>query len=548
MDCHTLITSLITAWLAATTAIAAPVWQLVEAESFPHTGGCVTATCGIDLHYPETNNSKFFPGEEFFARLEMNDIQPYTFPFRCLYSRNVPNLLMAGRNISVTHVALGSVRVQRTTAMMGAVVGRAAAICRKHDVNPRQVYERHLPELLQVLTEPATFSGSSGKRVHMDTAFPGANVVVKRIEGDRVLLQPDLRDTPQHWFYWYFGVRGAEGRTLNFNFDAQGMVLGARGPAVSMDQGKTWKWLGEEAGTGTSFRYSFPADAHEVRFSCAMPYVQSDLDRFLAAFRDHSHLRRETLCQTAQGREAEMLRVGCVGKEPKHRALITARHHACEMMVNYAIEGLVAAVLADDDTGRWLCENVELLIIPFMDKDGVEKGDQGKFRQPHDTETDWGHEPSLFPTVAALKQLAPQWSQGRLRFYLDMHCPLLKGGMYQEYVYFCGAADPSATVWPRVTRFSDLLQQSLRKDSLPFDPKDNLPFGTDWNRGAEANTPRAWMARRFPEAMSASLELPYANAQGTAVDQNRARALGRDLASALVGFMIEAPWNEAMQQ
>ncbi len=54
---------------------------------------------------------------------------------------------MAGRDISVTHVMLGTVRVQRTTAMMGEVVGMAASIAAKHDVTPRGVYEQYLDEL-----------------------------------------------------------------------------------------------------------------------------------------------------------------------------------------------------------------------------------------------------------------------------------------------------------------------------------------------------------------------------------------------------------------
>lgn len=54
---------------------------------------------------------------------------------------------MAGRNISCTHVALGTVRVMRTTGMMGEVVGMAAALCRKYQVGPRDIYRCHLPEL-----------------------------------------------------------------------------------------------------------------------------------------------------------------------------------------------------------------------------------------------------------------------------------------------------------------------------------------------------------------------------------------------------------------
>ena len=54
---------------------------------------------------------------------------------------------MAGRNISLTHVALGTVRVMRTTGMMGEVVGMAASIAKKNNTNPRGVYQNHLNEL-----------------------------------------------------------------------------------------------------------------------------------------------------------------------------------------------------------------------------------------------------------------------------------------------------------------------------------------------------------------------------------------------------------------
>ena len=60
---------------------------------------------------------------------------------------------MAGRNISVTHVALGTVRVMRTTGMMGEVVGMAASLCKKYRVVPRLVYQRYLPELRSLMQE-----------------------------------------------------------------------------------------------------------------------------------------------------------------------------------------------------------------------------------------------------------------------------------------------------------------------------------------------------------------------------------------------------------
>lgn len=66
---------------------------------------------------------------------------------------------MAGRNISVTHVALGTVRVMRTTGMMGEVVGMAAALCKKYNVTPRGVYHSHLNELKQLMKEGVNKKG-----------------------------------------------------------------------------------------------------------------------------------------------------------------------------------------------------------------------------------------------------------------------------------------------------------------------------------------------------------------------------------------------------
>ena len=105
----------------------------------------------FDLHFPDPENSRQFPGAEFRAATKSNPIPIYNVPYRCLYSRNVTNLFMAGRNISTTHVTLGSTRLMRTIAMMGEVVGMAASICKEHQVSPREVYQHYLPELIRLM-------------------------------------------------------------------------------------------------------------------------------------------------------------------------------------------------------------------------------------------------------------------------------------------------------------------------------------------------------------------------------------------------------------
>ncbi len=124
-----------------------------------HEDATASTTWSIDLHYPDPENSKNFKDKEFKSIAKQMNIYPYPIPYRCLYSRNIDNLFMAGRNISVTHVVLGTVRVMRTTGMMGEVVGMAASICKKHKVTPRYVYRDYLGELKNLMKEGTGMKG-----------------------------------------------------------------------------------------------------------------------------------------------------------------------------------------------------------------------------------------------------------------------------------------------------------------------------------------------------------------------------------------------------
>lgn len=111
----------------------------------PYPDGVAYGGWPIDIHPPEGIFSPAPPctGEP------LHDL--WSIPFRCLYSRNVPNLMMAGRNVSVTHVALGSIRVMATCGLMGQAVGTAAALCKKYGIPPRVLCQEHIGELQQLL-------------------------------------------------------------------------------------------------------------------------------------------------------------------------------------------------------------------------------------------------------------------------------------------------------------------------------------------------------------------------------------------------------------
>jgi hypothetical protein len=122
-------------------------------KNVAHEDGTAAATWSIDLHYPDPENTKYFPDAEFKSIAKHINIYPYPVPYRCLYSRNVDNLFMAGRHISVTHVALGTTRLMRTTGMLGEVVGMAASLCKQYGIYPRGVYQNHLEELKALMKE-----------------------------------------------------------------------------------------------------------------------------------------------------------------------------------------------------------------------------------------------------------------------------------------------------------------------------------------------------------------------------------------------------------
>ena len=111
---------------------------------------CVLTTWSIDLHYPEQKYVQANPEHPFISkavhRQAVDKRIGYPIPYRCFYSRNLPNLFMAGRNISVDRDALGTIRVMKTIGMMGVCVGRSAALSLVHQCNPRDIYAKHLDQ------------------------------------------------------------------------------------------------------------------------------------------------------------------------------------------------------------------------------------------------------------------------------------------------------------------------------------------------------------------------------------------------------------------
>ena len=370
----------------------------------------------------------------------------------------------------------------------------------------------------------------------IDADFPGGNIIVEKIEGNDAYIAQDPRDTDHWWFYYYFRVRGAAGRSLTFHWTNRN-PMAELGPAVSTDAGKSWRWLGKESLKEDSFVYQFHDDASEVRFCLAMPYQLADLQRFVDRNRDHPAVQVQLHATTPKGRPVYRLHVGDA-ENPQYRVVLTCRHHSCEMMASWVLEGVLDAVLTDQ-RGRWLQDNVEILAIPMMDVDGVEDGDQGKNRSPHDHNRDYEGEP-LYASVRANKGLIPAWSSEKLRIFLDLHCPWVRGGGEKrgsnEQIFFVGP--PDERIWAQTNELASFLEAG-GQGPLNFLARHNLPWGEGWNtmpRDQNLSSQR-WAATLPGIDIASTVEIPYAIAGGAPVTVESARQLGRDLALAIRRYL-----------
>ncbi len=146
---------------------------------------------------------------------------PYGIPYRSLYSKNVDNLLFAGRNISATHSAMSSTRVMATCAVMGQAVGTASALCIRHNCFPRGIYQLHLAELQQTLMDDDCWL--PGKLRQPDLRWFDARLQADGEGGER-LLDGWERDREEEAHAWSC----ASGGSVEFHWREEQSLPGLR--------------------------------------------------------------------------------------------------------------------------------------------------------------------------------------------------------------------------------------------------------------------------------------------------------------------------------
>ena len=156
----------------------------------------------LDEHNPGGIENLSEPASYFHVRFS----KVYEIPFASLYSTNIPNLLFAGRNVSVSHIALSSTRLQGTCATMGQAVGTAAALCVRKGINPRVLRNSHIDELQEQLLRDDAYIPNRPAKDERDLARKAVEIFASSTSsGDAKLLingysrDVQERDEINHW-------------------------------------------------------------------------------------------------------------------------------------------------------------------------------------------------------------------------------------------------------------------------------------------------------------------------------------------------------------
>ena len=387
-----------------------------------------------------------------------------------------------------------------------------------------------------------------GVRVSCD--YPGGSVVVKGIDETNgvVRLATDLTDTKgRKWMRFDFKVRGAEGRTLRFKFpDDKFNYLATLGPAVSRDGGATWAWLrpdGSRHEPSNAFDWTFGPQEHETRFAFCIPYLQRDWERLVAKYRDRKDVEFGALCKSQGGtRDTDMLRVPCRKGGAKWLVVFTARHHASEASASFAMEGAIEEALSGSDEGGWLRDNADCVFVPFMDKDGVENGEQGKHRHPHDHNRDYAKD--LYSSVRALKGLLAKEGAGRQIVFFDLHSPSArsgaKGNKSHDNVFTISPLKPEQKErWRRFRRnWIDLQKDAKLKYAGKFDKAAPEKEYDDAMKKGALNS-RQYVGGLSNCWMSVCCEFGYSLCGGV-FSEDGGRELGAGMVKAAVRAMRDA--------
>lgn len=333
-----------------------------------------------------------------------------------------------------------------------------------------------------------------------------------------LLLDRDLRDSDGDRWYWHVRLTEADG-PIEVRLARPGLI-GGFGPAISRDGGAHYAWLANRYSADRDRFSVYVRRGEDVLISATLPYGLPDLHRFLRETGEG--IERTTVALSEAGRPVPFLRLPAI-ERVRSRLVLAARHHACEAIGSLVLEGVVLGLLDLRRSGVKWAKHMEVVAFPIVDVDGVESGDQGKARRPHDHNRDYG-DANRYVAVRAIRA-APLFDDLPVAV-LDLHTPGLVGSLEERpFLVASGDAGDEEVI-------------SLFAAGVGGGPETRpgvMVFDEPWN-SVSGEGPRcfaAW-ARSHPTVrLATSVEYPNAVVRGVPVSRRTAVRFGRRLADAL---------------
>lgn len=358
-------------------------------------------------------------------------------------------------------------------------------------------------------------------QINVQTDFPGGNIIVDSIVKNELYLKPDQkgRDTMKEpWFYWNFKATSLQGGNTHFVFNHEN-PLTRKGPAISTDSGKTWEWLFADSIADTNhFFYHLPANK-EVWFSMSIPYTSNDFKDFLSNIDPKlgPYYKLDTALILKSGRALETLKINFNCPSPEYTVLLFSRHHACESSASFVVDGMVQKALEYSKQNEFVKNHVRFVVFPFMDLDGVENGEQGKDRVPHDHNRDYLQ--FIYESTKYFRDHYAELTEGTKVFCLDNHAPYIKWKQ-NETIFFIG--QERADINEKLKIMASFIEEK-DKSGLNFKKEWIFDFGKEWNArtmlqsrqdGLMKNS--QWCQIQDNNFFASTLEVSYANVGGKA--------------------------------
>jgi hypothetical protein len=374
-------------------------------------------------------------------------------------------------------------------------------------------------------------------------AVSGNGVVLEMKSGRRgwtVEFMAEPRSSPEPlWFH--LECEGAGERAVRFVWRNADGCLGLHRrrdlrnvrPVIRLDEGN-WqrvervRVLKRPAG-GHELSFRTPAPCERVAAAFCYPYGLRELAQTIGETGDA--WQREPIGLSGEGRPLLRLQ-GPAGTEGAQSAgvCVIARQHAGETPGSWALDGVLRAVAASDGG---VLRRVAWWVVPFVDVDGVVRGDYGKDAQPVDFNRAWSAQPMRPEVLALQRDLRRFAALHRRRLLLDLHAP--GGGERSFYQYLPREGRPEEQ-----RRAAGALASRLSASMEPFGTRPSVLVPDYPSRWDVNHTVTCWCWDWLDETPGVCIETPYqAIGDGAWPTPDDYRKLGRGIARGVAAWLRE---------